>query len=392
MSKLLQSYLRFWAVKYLSRTHPKIVAVTGSVGKTSTKEAIFEVLKIKFGEKVRKSEGNLNTETGVPLAVLGFQNTPTNIWGWLPVLVTMPFRSASEPAFEWLVLELAADKPGDINYLTSFVKPQIAVLTAIGPAHLAAFGSIENIIEEKTNLLRALPGDGWAVLNVDETQVRKVSYGGRWRKATFGIENEADFKASNIQTQIKNFVPETKCDIQIGKNEITVVTHTLGQKANVSAQLAAAAIGHILEIGPSEIKKGLEKIQPEAHRMNVLRGKNNTVIIDDCYNANPVSMNAALDVLKNLSAKRKIAVLGGMREIGKITNESHRLMGQYAKEVAIKVVTVGELAKKYEIKDHFNQTNKAIKYLLNEIQEGDIILIKASRAVGLEKIVEALKV
>ena len=149
MSKTLQSYLRFWAKIYLKRAQPKIIAVTGSVGKTSTKEAIFAVLKIKFGPNIGKSAGNLNNETGVPLAILGYQKSPANPWQWLAILLSSPWKSFFKKKYQLLILELAADKPGDIEYLTSFIKADIACLTSIGPAHLSAFGSLDKIFQEK---------------------------------------------------------------------------------------------------------------------------------------------------------------------------------------------------------------------------------------------------
>src|SRR3989344_4600353 len=126
-SKFLQFYLRFWAKWYLRRVRPQIIAITGSVGKTSTKNAIFEVLRVKYGGQVRKSEGNLNNETGVPLAILGITKSPSNPLGWLPVLVSCKLKSLFGKKVQILVLEMAADKPDDIKYLTSFVKPNIAV-------------------------------------------------------------------------------------------------------------------------------------------------------------------------------------------------------------------------------------------------------------------------
>ena len=354
MSKLLQSYLRFWAVKYLNRTHPKIVAVTGSVGKTSTKEAIFEVLCVKFGEKVRKSEGNLNNQTGLPLAILNYKSAPSygqNAWKWFSILFSVPFRSFTLKPVEILVLEYAADKPGDIKYLTNVARPDVAILTAIGPAHLTAFGTIEKIVEEKTNLLRALSIDGWAILNLDNELVRKSSYGGRWQKKTYAIGQEADVQAVDIKNQIKNFEPTTTFQVKYNGQKIQGSQKTLGN-AFVLASLAAIAVGEIFKLNNQEIVKGIANIKLQKHRMNVFEGKEKTVILDDSYNANPVSMQAALDVLKSLphapAGARKIAVLGEMREIGKISVEAHKNIGQSAKEIADLTIGIGQLAKNYQ--------------------------------------------
>jgi UDP-N-acetylmuramoyl-tripeptide--D-alanyl-D-alanine ligase len=393
MSKLLQTYFRFWAKRYLARVKPQIVAITGSVGKTSAKEAIFEVLKIKFGGQARKSFGNLNTETGVPLAILGFENSPSNWLSWFPIIFAAPLAATANSDTKVLVLEMAADKPGDIAYLTSFVKPHIAVLTSIGPAHLSAFGTLEKIASEKTGLLRALPKDGWAVLNIDNEYVRKASYGGWWRKMTYGQELSADVKFSNVTARIKSFQAETSFDLVINNVKKSVSLAMLGEPF-VYAALAAYAVGQIFETKENDIMTGLKNVKPEKHRMNIFAGLNGSIIIDDSYNANPVSMKAALEILKNLPADkggRKITVLGDMREIGKITDEEHRLIGEYAKEVADVVVGVGDLAKKYKGQKYFTNADLASEYLLNEVKENDILLIKASRAIGLDEIADKLK-
>ena len=387
---LLQSYLKFWAKKYLTRTKPKIVAVTGSVGKTSAKEAIFSVLKEKYGQNVAKSSGNLNSETGVPLAILNYQTSPKNMIDWLIVVFSVPFKSLSNQSFEIMVLEFAADKPGDIKYLTSIVKPDIAVITAIGPSHLAAFGDMTKIIEEKISLLWALPQNGWAVLNIDDENIRKASYGGRWQKITYAINQSADIIASKITTSFKENKVSTNFDLS-GKIQANISQENLGGQAVVYASLAAAAVGQILEMSPEKIASGLSKIKNEKHRMQVLPGINKSIIIDDSYNANPLSMRNALNVLQSLKAKRKIAVLGDMREIGKITTQAHVEIGQSAAKIADLVIGVGDVAKKFNGQKYFKNRQKAIDFLLKEVKEGDMILIKASRGIGLDKIVDALK-
>lgn len=397
MSILLQKYLRFWAKIYLGRAKPKIIGVTGSVGKTSTKEAIFEVLKIKFKDEIRKSEGNLNNETGAPLAILGYKSAPSygsSFFGWFPIIISCPFKVFMRKV-KILVLELAADKPGDIAYLTSFIKPNITCITNIGSAHLEAFGTIENIIKEKTVLIRALPAEGTAVLNVDDKELKKISSEISNEQVNYAISGDADVVAKNITTEISDFKPLTKFQVISEDEKFRAETHTLGRVSNIYSALAAVAVGIIFEMPMEEIVEGLGNVKAEKHRMEVFRGKKNCIIIDDSYNANPLSMKAALDILKDIpnppNGGRKIAVLGGMREIGKITDEAHKLIGAYAKEVADEVVVVGELAKKYQAEKYFENVPETSNFLLSNIQEGDIILIKASRSIGLEKIVEALK-
>jgi UDP-N-acetylmuramoyl-tripeptide--D-alanyl-D-alanine ligase len=394
-AKLLQCYLRFWAKWYLNRAKPQIIAVTGSVGKTSTKNAIFEVLRVKYGAAVRKAEGNLNNETGVPLAILGMRQSPNSRLGWLPVLLAGKFKALFGKRVKILVLEMAADKPGDIKYLTSFVKPNIAVLTSIGPAHIEAFGEIEKVAAEKTELLNALPSDGWAVLNIDDEVLKKIAAKTSWQTKTLALNEKADITAKNITTEILDVdkwpQPLTKFQIVTGKVKFLAATKTLGRQTNIYPALAATAVGDIFGLSPAQIIDGLKNIKSEKHRLEVLAGKNGSLIIDDCYNANPLSMRAALDTLKVLPAKRKIAVLGDMLELGTISQKAHQIIGEYSRAIANQTVAIGDLAKDYDADQYFSDKNEAINYLLNEIREGDIILVKASRALALEEIVAALR-
>lgn len=396
--KILRSYLKFWAQRYLERVKPKIVAITGSVGKTSAKEAIFEVLKTKYAKNVRKSEGNLNNETGLPLAILNYKKAPSygkSKFGWISILFSVPFRSYVLEPVEILVLEMGADKPGDIEYLTKIAKPDIAVLTAIAPAHLEAFETLENIMQEKTGLLRALDKNGWAVLNIDNELVRKSSHGGWWQKKNYAIHESADVKASEICSSIKNYRGRTTFKVQVDNQSLSISQATLGN-VFVLASLASISVGKIMNVSNDQITEGLANLKLAHHRMNVFEGKNKTVVLDDCYNANPISMRAALDVLKNLpKSGRKIVVLGEMREIGKTAVQAHKEIGRYASEVADLTISVGKQAKKYNFSKNFTDVSQAGEYLLNETKENDIILIKASRGAGespmLEPLVDLLK-
>mgnify|MGYP005845530003 CR=1 FL=1 len=408
LSNFLKSYLRFWARRYLKRVKPKIIAVTGSTGKTSTKEAIFEVLKNAFGQQVRRSEGNLNTVYGVPLAILGFKKPPVPLdkpfspWPWIPIIFAVPFKIWSNSSTKYLVLEIAADRPGDIKFTTTYLRPDMVVITNLGPAHLEIFGTVEKIIKEKIQLLYALSKDGLAFLNIDDETLKKIAERGEGNIKTFAIENNADITAKNITTEIsenndKIIKPLTKFQLVTHKTRFLAEIMTLGRQTNIYTALAAAAIGNILNLSREQILEGLKNIHPEKHRMEVLLGKNNSIIIDDTYNANPLSMKAALDTLKILPARRKIAVLGDMLELGKISQEAHKLIGQYAQEITDQVIGIGKLAKDYQANKYFENKQDAINYLLNELQKGDkmqgvpLILLKASRGIALEEVVEALR-
>ena len=393
MIRLLQSYLRVWAKFYLKRTRPEIIAITGSISKTSTKEAIFEVLKVKFGSKIQKSEGNLNNETGVPLAVLGFTRSPKNIINWLWIILVAPLKSILRKKMAVLVLEFAADKPGDIKYLLTIAKPHIALITSIGQAHLAAFGTVEKIAQEKLSLFNDLKNEDWAIVNSDDEFLKNYT-SHEPQMMTYAINNSADIKASNIETRIEDFKPRTDFEIRLANEAFEAETETLGLTWNVYSSLAAVACAKIYKMTDEEIVQGLANICPHEHRMNVYEGKNSSIIIDDSYNANPVSMGAALEVLQTLpksESGQKIACLGDMLEIGPVTDEAHQSIGQRAKQIADVVIAVGNDAQKYEAHKYFMSAEEAGQYLLGIVRVNDIILIKASRAIGLDKVAEKLK-
>ena len=399
-SKILQNYLRFWARQYLKRVKPQIITVTGSAGKTSTKDAIFEVLKAGFGQNVRKSEGNLNTIYGVALAVLGFKkppvplDKPSSFWPWIPVIFTAPFKIWSNSKTKYLVLEIAADKPGDIKFTTSYVSPNIVVLTNIGPAHLEIFGSIEKIIEEKTGLIKALKDDGWAIINNDDENLKSIEEN-NFKIKNFALNSQAQITAKNIVTDIENFQGLTNFQVISGPNKFLATSFTLGRVTNIYSALAAVAVGEILGLKKDVIISGIKNIKPEKHRMEIFVGKSGSIIIDDTYNANPLSMKAALDTLKILpspsSGGKKIAVIGDMLELGKKTDDAHKLIGAYAQEVAEEVVAVGSHAKLFLAPNYFPVKKEAIDYLLSKVSQNDIILIKASRGMQFEEIVKALR-
>lgn len=396
-AKMLQNYLRFWARRYLKRVKPKIIAVTGSAGKTSTKDAIFEVLNVGFGNKVRKSEGNLNTIYGVSLAILGYKKPPVPLdqsfspWPWIPILFTTPFKIWTNSKTKYLVLEIAADKPGNIEFITTFVKPFISVITNIGQAHLEIFGSLEKIIEEKTQLLKVLPEEGLAILNIDDDILSKITEEENWKIKTFSLQKKADLTAKNITTEIIDYRPLTKFQIVTEKIKFLAQTYTLGREANIYPALVATAIGEALSLQTDLIIKGLKNIKSERHRMEVFHGKNGCILIDDVYNANPLSVKTALNTLKALPTKRKIVVLGDMLELGKISHEAHKLIGEYAHQMADLVLALGEKAKDYQADKYFQSKEELISYLLSNIRENDILLIKASRGMRFEEIVYALR-
>lgn len=354
---LISWKLKIFAKWLLKNHRPLVIGITGSVAKTSTKEAIYQVLSKskRFEGKVKKSEGNLNTEIGLPLAILGFDKSP-GWWQW-PIVLLLSFFRVLIPQLNplthisILILEYAADKPGDIKYLTSFIKPDIGIITIIGPAHLVNYVSIEEIASEKAELVKNLVKDGIAILNKNDIYTEKI--------------------AKNLPYEIKYFQAD------------------LGNITNEIIKL----IGKIFVIDQNVVEKAIQDIKPLNHRLNIIQ-KNNWIIIDDSYNANPLSMQLALEFLSKkaieLKSARKIAVLGDMLELGNNSDQYHQQIGQLARKYANILIGIGALSKFMKPDQWFENYQQAESYLLNNLQENDIILFKASRRMELDKLVERI--
>ena len=406
MRKIIQYILKPIAKLILWKYKPFIVAITGSVGKSSTKEAVFAVLNHHFPNQVRKTEKNLNTEIGLALTIIGGEDAKRNIFIWLSNfikglgLILFPFNYP-----KILILEMAADRPGDITYLTSIVRPDIAIVTAIGemPVHLEFFSSKESYIKEKAGVIKALRPTGRAILNYDDELVRELA----GPEAVFFGFNEG----SNIRALYPNYiVPNSSKEIDSAGTNFKVehigrvipfkITESLGLGVIYSA-LAAIAVGLEMNINILEISKALENFVPLPQRMNLLRGIKDSLIIDDTYNASPLSMEVALDVLSRFEGKRKIAVIGDMRELGVNTEKAHREVGLRANKVADIIFLIGDsmVFAKEEIKGkewnkevfYFNNGEEAKMKVQEILKENDVILIKGSRAVKMDVIVEEVK-
>lgn len=394
MKNLLQLLVRKLAERVIKNKNIEIIGVTGSVGKSSTKEAIYSVLKDKFRERIIKSEGNLNNEIGLPLAILGFKKS-TRFYEWPIVLIIAFFRSYfpqlnSLPKNSKMILEFAADKPGDIYYLTSFAKPRIAVISFIGEAHLEFFDSKDQIAIEKANLARVVPKENGAViLNVDNEYCSRIGLAlqGRKKVIFYGTNDKAEVKAKDI---IVNQDGTTFTLVYNGKVK-SVRLNVIG-KHQVYAALAAISVGLEYDIDLDIIIKSLETYKSLPGRDLIIKGVKSSLIIDSSYNANLTSMKAALETLRSLKTTgKKIAVLGDMREMGDISEEAHKEIGKLANDIADKIVTVGPMSKIIESNKWFKTSKEAADFLSDKIEENDIILVKGSHAIKLELVVDKLK-
>ena len=399
---LLIFSLRILAQATLWRYKPCIIGVTGSVGKTSTKEAIFTVLRRKF--TVRRNIKNYNNELGVPLTILDEETGGRSFWHWLKVFLVGFFGIFYTKNYpEVLVLEMGADRIGDISYLTSFVKCYIGVVTAIGeiPVHVEFFQSVSQVAREKSNLVRSLDKDGWAVLNFDDERVRIMANQTRARIFSYGFSENVDLRASNFEqyTEDPNEVVMS-FKVDYGGNTVPIRLRNILGRQQVYAVLAAVAVGLISKINLVEITQALKDYQPLPGRLRFIKGIKNSLILDDTYNASPSAMLAALDVLRVIPG-RKIAALGDMLELGAFTEEAHRQVGAEVAKTADMLLAVGEraifLADEARINgmsadkvSYFVSSQGAGRFLQDSIREGDIILVKGSQGVRMEKIVKEI--
>ena len=373
------------AKRKLDAFKPKVIGITGSVGKTTTKEAVAAVLSERF--KVLKSTGNINTRRSLSIFILNKLCRDHEIF----------------------VVEMAMDRFGEIAEICETVKPDIAVLTAITETHPEKLESLERIKETKAQILDALGVDGLAVLNRDDSDVVDVSACAPGKIIWFGVGDRKNPKGEGfLANDIKMGLAGTSFSLRrvIGSDDnklklVSLKVPLLGRTA-IYAVLAAAAVGLELGLSFSEIKRGSAKLKPVPQRLNLIESKNGFYILDDSYNASDVSASAALEVLADLPAKRKIAVLGDMLELGSHEKKAHQTVGKKVATMADVLVAVGKLgrligesaqeaglASVYFAKDN----QQVIEILKREIslQEGDIVLVKGSRGAEMEEIVAALR-
>ncbi len=372
----LQELATFWRQKF----KPHVVGVTGSVGKSTTKELIAAVLAQRF--HTLKSEGNLNNEIGLPLTLLKL-----------------------EAGHEWLILEMGMYDLGEITTLCRIARPDVGVVTNVGPTHLERLGTIERIAQAKTELVQALPSatapgepGGAAILNYDDPRVLAMASQTGARVLTYGLAPQADLWASDV---VSAGLEGVRFVFNYGQESVHARVPLLGRHS-VHTALRAALVGLVAGLDWAEIIGGLQVLPRSAQlRLVAVAGPNGSTLLDDTYNASPASTIAALNLLEDLEAPRKIAVLGDMMELGSYEEEGHRKVGCRAAQVVDLLLVIGERARfmaaeaqacgldpAMVIEPGSNQA--AATYLENNLEVGDIVLIKGSRSQKLEEIVSAL--
>jgi UDP-N-acetylmuramoyl-tripeptide--D-alanyl-D-alanine ligase len=395
LKRTYQLILKNFATRYLNRSKVDIIAITGSVGKTSTKDAIYQVLSAKF--KIGKNQGNYNNEIGVPLSTLNLKAGGFP-FGWSKNIFLGFFKSLiSKNNFDKIILEMGADHPGDIKYLTSFIKPNIAVVTRVACSHLEFFCSLENVAKEKGALVESLDSNGWAILNRDDPNVKKMEKRSKAKVFFFGLDKEADLYADEIKVDINGLDFKIHYKRESAKVHINIVGKHL-----IYSILAGIATGLVCNMKLEDCVDAIKNFQTEKGRLNLVKGVKNSIIINDTYNANPESMKAAIQTINDLANKRrKIVVLGDMLELGEGSHEFHREIGKQLVGKVDLVFTVGpnakfifeEVGKKMDGKVFwFSDSDSAKEAVKENIKSGDIVLVKGSRGMKMERIVDVIKI
>jgi UDP-N-acetylmuramoyl-tripeptide--D-alanyl-D-alanine ligase len=404
LKKFIQFILKALASKVLNRYRPFIIGVTGSMGKTSTREAIAAVLGSRFN--IRQNLKNYNNEIGLPLTVLGLESGERSPFRWLLIFLRglkLAFFESIYP--EVLVLEMGADKPGDIKYLMSFVNCDIGVITGIGdiPVHVEFFGTPVQLAREKYRLIDQLEAKDQAVLNFDDKRVKSLAGKTKAEIFSYGFGEDARIRATNFGADI-GFSPETSginFKIEFDGKAVLVKKEGILGKHQAYPMLAAAAVGLAMGMNIEEAVNGLKKYKAPKGRLNLLEGIKTTWILDDTYNSSPAATYEALRTLAEFSGRRKIAVLGDMLELGEFTEEAHLKVGKETKSCADIFFAVGDRMKfaalearksgMAEKNIHWLETADAARMPLQRtMQKGDVILVKGSQSMRMEKIVEEI--
>lgn len=371
--KALQNIAKFWRGKL----RVKVIGITGSVGKSTTKEVVAEVLSQRYC--TLKNKGNLNNEIGLPLSMLSLTEQ-----------------------HERAVLEMGFYLPGEIQFLCDLAQPYIGVVTNIGTVHASRAGSQEDIARGKSELVQALPDDGYAILNYDDPLVRNMANQTHAHVFFYGVDSAVDLWADNVESLGLEGI-RFLLHYQQEKNrpaEVLQLRVPLIGRHSVQTALRAAAVGLVDGLTWQEIVSGLRSANNEL-RLIAVRTRNGALILDDTYNASPESMLAALNLLNDLEG-RKVAVLGDMLELGQYEQRGHEMVGIRAAEVVDELVTLGERgrmiasaalkaglpANRLMILDKAEQV---IEYLQPNLMPEDVVLVKGSNLMRMDRIVSALE-
>ena len=353
----------------------KVVGITGSAGKTTTKDLAAAVLRSRF--EVQASPGSYNNEIGLPLTLLG-----------------------GGPGTEVVVCEMGSRGIGHIADLCRVASPDVGIVTNVGVAHMELFGSLENVIDAKAELVESLAPNGTAIISADDPVVRTFAGRTQARVITYGRSRDADVRAESLELSEGGFARfDIVCERDRAATELLIPGEHM-----VSNALAAAAAGVAFRIPLAEAAEALRKAQISSWRMETFVNANGVVVVNDAYNANPMSMAAALKTARWIArGSRMAAVLGTMAELGPVSNAEHERIGELAARLGVeRVILVGEEAEAIaaaairegvepENVALYQDPDEALGDVMSWAESGDVVLFKASRVVGLEKLAEAMR-
>jgi UDP-N-acetylmuramoyl-tripeptide--D-alanyl-D-alanine ligase len=388
----------------LKRHKPTIIAITGSVGKTTTKDAVYAAIKNSIS--ARKSEKSFNSEIGVPLTVLGLKNGWNNPFLWIKNIFDgffIALFSKDYPAV--LVLEAGIDRPGDMERLTRWLTPDVVVLTALPlvPVHVEYFATPGEVADEKMRLVSALKPDGTFIFNNDDMIIQERVKGVLQRSLGYGRYLPTDYTGSHEDVIYRDDRPHGyQFDITHAGESATIRVMGSVGLPHIYSSAAAIAVADTLGISLGAAVNGLLELRTPNGRMRLVEGIKSTTILDDTYNASPAAVEQALETLATMKyAKRKIAVLGDMLELGRFSSEEHEKIGSVAATCADVLITVGVRARKIAegaLNHGMDEANilqyedaiSAGRELQNYIAAGDVVLVKASQGIRAERVVEEL--
>ncbi len=398
---IITSILKLQARLVLWKYKPTIIAVTGSVGKTTTKDAIYELLQVSH--YVRRSEKSYNSEIGIPLTILGCKSGWGSARVWFKNILegfALFFFTNHYPKV--LVLEVGADRPGDIKNVAKWIKPDVVVITRVPkvPAHIEFFPTPEDIVREKASLISALKPNGLLVLNADDTIVLAMEKEFSGAFTTYGTTEGSVVRGSNRQIAYdeRRVARGLAFKVENQGNTIPVQIDGIVGSAYMSSVLAAIAVAAYFKVNIVRNVLAFRDYHGTPGRLRLIQGMHGSTIIDDTYNASPVAMEVALEALKDIkpAGGRRVAVLGDMLELGQYGTRERKRIGVLAGEVADLVVLVGEstdevlagientsLNEKHIQK--FADSKEAGKYLAGILEEGDVVLVKGSQGARMER-------
>ncbi|MEW6556980.1 MAG: UDP-N-acetylmuramoyl-tripeptide--D-alanyl-D-alanine ligase [Elusimicrobiota bacterium] len=357
--KTLQDFAKYYRTKF----SVKVIGITGSNGKTTTKDMLASILSQRFS--ILATQGNLNNHIGLPLTL--FNMTEQH---------------------KYCILEMGANHTGEIARLSEIAKPACGIITNISNAHIGEFGSLENIVKTKMELLHSLGDAGIAIINNDDKLISTASKKIKCMKKTFGLKNKADITASDIVLKPH----KTSFILRYGNKKTHLELPVCG-KFNIYNALAASTCATCFGIEIDEIADGIKNFKPSPKRMEVIKTSDGIIIVNDSYNANPTSMWQAIENFSEIFYnKRKILVLGDMLELGSYAVSEHKKLGEFIvnNKLADTVYTVGDLSRNISNSKWFKTKNQLFKYLKKNLERNDAVFFKASRKIGLDKVAESL--